>query len=159
MSINPLSFMRNMVKTAALFIILSFSHFALAQDPIETGFFNNKAIYGYDTVAYFTQNKAVKGSQNYTTTWRGADWFFSSQAHLDLFQSEPEKYAPQYGGYCAYAMATGDFVGIDEEAFVIEDGKLYLNYSASVQEKWLANKAQYIEQADTEYQQAIHLNN
>jgi len=151
MSINPFVFMRGTAKAAALFIILSFSHFAFAQDPIETGFFNNKAIYGYDTVAYFTQSKALKGSDHYTMSWRGADWFFSSQAHLDLFKNDPTKYAPQYGGYCAYAMATGDFVGIDEDAFVIDEGKLYLNYSTSVQEKWLANKTQYIEQADAQY--------
>jgi len=146
-------------KVAALFIMLSFSQGVLAQDPIETGFFNNQAIYGYDTVAYFTQNKAVKGNNTFSKTWRGADWFFSSQANLDLFSDDPEKYAPQYGGYCAYAMATGDFVGIDEDAFVIDQGKLYLNYSASVQKKWLANKAQYIAQADTQYPQSIALDN
>ncbi|WP_158768410.1 YHS domain-containing (seleno)protein [Paraglaciecola sp. L1A13] len=151
MSINALAHLSHVAKTALLFVILSFSQTALAQDPIETGLFNNKAIYGYDTVAYFTQDKAVKGSKTFTTTWRGADWFFSSQTHLDLFKADPEKYAPQYGGYCAYAMATGDFVGIDEDAFVIDNGKLYLNYSASVQQKWLANKAQYIQQADAQY--------
>lgn len=151
MTINPLVIVHRIAKIAMLFIMLSVSHFTFAQDPIETGFFNNKAIYGYDTVAYFTSNKAIKGDDAFTIQWRGADWYFSSQAHLDLFESEPEKYAPQYGGYCAYAMATGDFVGIDEDAFVIDNGKLYLNYSASVQQKWLANKAQYIEQADAQY--------
>ena len=151
MTINPFVIVHRIAKIALLVIMLSVSHFTFAQDPIETGFFNNKAIYGYDTVAYFTLNKAVKGDEAFTTQWRGADWYFSSQAHLDLFESEPVKYAPQYGGYCAYAMAKGDFVGIDEDAFVIDNGKLYLNYSASVQQKWLANKAQYIEQADAHY--------
>jgi YHS domain-containing protein len=157
MSIKPFSFARSTAKAAALFILLSFSHFASAQDPIETGYFNNKAIYGYDTVAYFTKNKAMKGSENFTINWRGAEWFFSSQAHLDFFKNDPEKYAPQYGGYCAYAMATGDFVGIDQDAFVIDEGKLYLNYSASVQVKWLANRDQFIEQADAQYAHAIDL--
>tara|TARA_R110002012_G_scaffold58441_1_gene151670 strand:+ start:255 stop:779 length:525 start_codon:yes stop_codon:yes gene_type:complete len=158
MTINPFIIVHRTAKIALLFIMLSASHLALAQDPIETGFFNNKAIYGYDTVAYFTSNKAVKGDDAFTTQWRGADWYFNSQAHLDLFESEPEKYAPQYGGYCAYAMATGNFVGIDEDAFVIDNGKLYLNYSASVQQKWLANKALYIEQADAQYRMQYSTN-
>ena len=155
MSINPLAHLSHPAKTALILLIFSFSQAASAQDPIETGLFNNKAIYGYDTVAYFTEDKALKGSEKFTTSWRGADWFFSSQAHLDLFEDAPEQYAPQYGGYCAYAMATGDFVGIDEDAFVIDNGKLYLNYSASVQQKWLSNKAQYIQQADVQYSNQI----
>lgn len=124
---------------------------AIAAPAIETGLFNNKAIYGYDTVAYFTLGKAVKGDEAFTTQWRGADWYFSNQQHLDLFLSDPEKYAPQYGGYCAYAMSDGRLVGIDEDAFTILDGKLYLNYSKSVMKEWNANAAEYIEQADALY--------
>lgn len=124
---------------------------AMGEDPIETGTFNNKAIYGYDTVAYFTQNKPVKGEDSITSQWRGADWYFSSNKNKALFDANPEKYAPQYGGYCAYAMSKGRFVGVDEEAFTILDGKLYLNYSKSVREDWLEDTSGFIKLADVEY--------
>lgn len=124
---------------------------AMGEDPIETGTFNNKAIYGYDTVAYFTQNKPVEGDENITSEWRGAVWYFSSDEHKALFDANPEQYAPQYGGYCAYAMSRGRFVGVDEEAFTILDGKLYLNYSKSVREDWLEDTSGFIKLADVEY--------
>ena len=143
------------VTMAAIALVMSAQ--ALADDPIETGTFNNKAIYGYDTVAYFTQNKAVKGSDKFMTTWRGAEWFFSSQEHLDMFSADPVKYAPQYGGYCAYAMSDGRLVGIDEDAFTILDGKLYLNYSKSVMNEWRTNTALFIEEADGHYPKLVDL--
>lgn len=130
---------------------------ALADDPIETGIFNNYAIYGYDPVAYFTQNKAVKGSKKYSFGWRGAEWRFASQEHLDMFRGAPEKYAPQYGGYCAYAMSQDRLVGIDEDAFTIHEGKLYLNYSKGVMKDWRADKAAYIQKADAIYPTKVNL--
>lgn len=129
----------------------------LAADPIETGTFNNNAIYGYDTVAYFTQNKAVKGDKKITTEWRGALWHFSTEEHKAMFVAEPEKYAPQYGGYCAYAMSDGRLVGIDEDAFTILDGKLYLNYSKSVMKEWRTNTDLFIKEADAEYPTLVDL--
>ena len=138
-------------------LLVAFSSTAFADDPIETGTFNNKAIYGYDTVAYFTQDKAVKGSKDFMTNWRGAEWYFSSQQHLDMFTAEPEKYAPQYGGYCAYAMSDGRLVGVDEEAFTILDGKLYLNYSKSVMKEWRTNTAQFIQEGDSWYPKLVGL--
>lgn len=143
------------ITMAAIALVMSAQ--ALADDPIETGTFNNKAIYGYDTVAYFTQDKAVKGSDKFMTTWRGAEWFFSSQEHLDMFSADPVKYAPQYGGYCAYAMSDGRLVGIDEDAFTILDGKLYLNYSKSVMNEWRTNTALFIEEADGHYPKLVDL--
>ncbi|MBO1256821.1 YHS domain protein [Alteromonas sp. 5E99-2] len=137
------------------FALLSFNVFA--KDAIETGTFNNKAIYGYDTVAYFTQNKATKGSEKYTSQWRGADWYFSSAEHKALFDENPEKYAPQYGGYCAYAMAAGNFYGIDPDIFTIDKGKLYLNYSAGVQKKWEKKQAEFIIDADKNYPDLVDL--
>ncbi len=140
-----------------LFSTLIAMHSFAKEPPIETGFFNNDAIYAYDTVAYFTQSKAVKGSEKYQTQWRGALWSFSSQQHLDMFKQEPEKYAPQYGGYCAYAMADGRLVGVDEEAFTIVDGKLYLNYSKSVMEDWREDIPGYVEKADVAYPTLVDL--
>jgi YHS domain-containing protein len=134
---------------------LSLPSLAFSEDPIETGTFNNKAIYGFDTVAYFTQNQAVEGNEGIQSEWRGATWYFASTEHKARFDAEPEKYAPQYGGYCAYAMSKGRFVGVDEEAFTIHNNKLYLNYSKSVREDWQEDKDAYIDLADVEYPAGI----
>ncbi len=145
------------VKSILLSVALLFALPALADDPIETGTFNNYAIYGYDTVAFFTENKAVKGNKKITHEWRGAEWHFSSEANRDMFKADPVKYAPQYGGYCAYAMSDGRLVGIDEDAFTIHEGKLYLNYSKSVMKEWRSNMAQFIAEADALYPTLVDL--
>ena len=113
-----------------------------AEPPINTlknslfGGRTDTAINGYDTVAYFTVGKPVKGQDALAIEWMGAKWKFSTQAHLDLFKANPEKYAPQYGGYCAYGVVQDNLVKVEPEQFTIRDGKLYLNYDASVQKKW-----------------------
>ncbi len=109
------------------------------------------AINGYDTVAYFTVGKPVKGLDNFATDWMGAKWKFASQANLDLFKASPEKYAPQYGGYCAYGVTQGYLVKVDPDQFTIRDGKLYLNYDAGVQAKWAQDPSGYIKEADARF--------
>ncbi|MFT5674114.1 MAG: hypothetical protein ACI808_000020 [Paraglaciecola sp.] len=146
-----------LLKIISAFTLLLLASTAFAADPIETGTFNNNAIYGYDTVAYFTENKAVKGNKKINFEWRGALWHFASKAHRDMFVADPEKYAPQYGGYCAYAMSDGRLVGIDEDAFTIHEGKLYLNYSNSVMKEWRAEMAKYIAEADLLYPTLVDL--
>lgn len=94
------------------------------------------AIKGYDPVAYFTAAKPVKGESGFTFDWNGATWRFASAAHRDTFKAAPEKYAPQFGGYCAWAVSQGYTAGIDPAAWKIVNGKLYLNYSPEVQKKW-----------------------
>jgi YHS domain-containing protein len=94
------------------------------------------AIRGYDAVVYYQQSAPVKGSSQFKYQWRGATWLFASAENRDLFQADPERYAPQYGGYCAYAVSKGRTASIDPEAWKIVDGKLYLNYSKGVQKKW-----------------------
>ena len=106
------------------------------------------AIKGYDPVAYFTQGAPVKGSSQFAHQWMGATWLFANSQDRDLFMASPEKYAPQYGGYCAYAVSQGHTAGIDPEAWTIIDGKLYLNYSKGVQRKWQMDTKGGIEQAD-----------
>jgi len=130
--------------------LFTFSAFA-ADDAVSTGFFNNVAIDGYDTVAYFTEGKPVEGSDKFETIWRDATWKFSSQENLDLFKQAPTKYAAQYGGYCAWAMSDGKTAGIDPEVWHIEDGKLYLNYNTSVQKEWFLNLKNDITSADKFY--------
>lgn len=96
---------------------------------INTGYFGNVAIKGYDPVAYFTEQQAVKGSQNLSYDWFGARWIFSSEQHKTMFSKNPVKFAPQYGGHCADGVAYGDLTrNIDPQAWRIIDGKLYLNY-------------------------------
>ena len=109
------------------------------------------AINGYDTVAYFTPGKPVMGQDALATDWMGAKWKFASQANLDLFMANPEKYAPQYGGYCAYGVANDNLVKVEPDQFTLRDGKLYLNFNAEVQAKWLKDPAGFIKTADAKF--------
>jgi len=109
------------------------------------------AIRGFDTVAYFTQGKSVKGSTDFEVAWSGATWQFSSQEHADLFKSDPEAYAPQYGGYCAYGVAQDYLVKIEGEQWKIEEGKLYLNYDKKVQRTWTRDIPGYISSANSKF--------
>ena len=109
------------------------------------------AIRGTDPVAYFTEGEAVAGNSEYQTEWNGAVWQFASAENQELFESDPEAYAPQYGGYCAKAMSEGNVVSVDPEAWKIVDDKLYLNYSKGVQQQWLEDVEGNIALADEMY--------
>ncbi len=130
---------------------------AAAAPPVNTlkgGLFGGRAgvaILGYDPVAYFSDGKPVRGDAAHVFEWMGAKWQFASQSHLDLFKADPEKYAPQYGGYCAYGVSQDNLVGIEPDKFKILGGKLYLNYDAEVQATWLKDPAGYIRQADAKF--------
>jgi YHS domain-containing protein len=139
---------------AALF----FDTAAIAVEPVINTLKNSllggrtdTAINGYDTVAYFTVGKPVKGLDSFVYEWNGAKWKFSSQDNLDLFKGSPEKYAPQYGGYCAYGVAQGSLVKVEPDQFTVRDGKLYLNYDAGVQSKWLKDIPGYNKAADAKF--------
>jgi YHS domain-containing protein len=106
------------------------------------------AIKGYDPVAYFTDQKPVKGRPAFEYLWNGAKWRFASAEHLDLFKVAPEKYAPKYGGYCAYAISQGKIVDIDPEAWTVFEGRLYLNVSKDVRRLWEKGKDEHIRKAD-----------
>ena len=106
------------------------------------------ALYGYDAVAYQSDNAARKGSPEYTATYEGNTYRFVSAAHRDAFKADPAKYVPAYGGYCAYGVANGHKVKIDPEAYRVVDGKLYLNYDKGVQKKWLSDIPGNIAQAE-----------
>lgn len=94
------------------------------------------AIDGTDPVSYFTEAAPVAGSRQITHDWNGATWQFSSQDNKAKFAANPEAFAPQYGGYCAYAVSEGYTASTIPEAWKIVDGKLYLNYSRRIQRKW-----------------------
>ena len=104
------------------------------------------AIKGYDPVAYFTEGKAVKGDRQFSFTWQNSEWHFASEANMKAFQAEPEKYAPQFGGYCAYGVSQGYAPATDPTAYTIADGKLYLNYNHKVSDKWNGDRDAYIVQ-------------
>ncbi|MDX1976669.1 MAG: YHS domain-containing (seleno)protein [Pseudanabaenaceae cyanobacterium bins.68] len=109
---------------------------------------NGVALDGQDVVAYFTQKKQVAGTKQFTHKWNGATWQFSSANHRDLFAKNPEKYAPQYGGYCAKAASNGDLATTVPTAWEVRDGKLYLNYSAEAQQEWLQDTPKKIVSAN-----------
>ena len=106
------------------------------------------AIRGYDPVAYFTIGKPTRGSDQFTASWQGATYKFASAANLELFKAEPAAYAPQYGGYCAYAVSKGATAGTVPDAWTIVDGKLYLNYSLGVRKRWRKDVPGHIRAAD-----------
>jgi len=112
---------------------------------------NHVAIKGYDTVAYFTDGKAVKGSSAFEYFYDDAKWQFSSATHRDLFAADPDRYMPQYGGFCAGAMVFGDLTPADPEAWVIVDGKLYMVAKKAMVEGWKADAAENIGAADKQW--------
>lgn len=111
----------------------------------------DKAVRGYDVVAYFTEGQPVEGSKEFTTEWKDATWQFASQDNLDRFLANPQAYAPQYGGYCAFALSRGSLVSSDPEAWKIVDGKLYLNYNKRVQRRWEEDIPGHISTADANW--------
>lgn len=141
-------------RYSLLFTFLFLSGFVLAQKP---AVYSTKdgAIKGYDPVAYFKESKPVKGSEDLNYSWNGTNWYFSSQENLDAFKQEPEKYAPQYGGYCAYAVSQGYTAKIEPDAWKIVEGKLYLNYNQSIKKKWEADQAAYIKSANVNWPKVV----
>jgi hypothetical protein len=113
------------------------------------------AIRGYDPVAYFAEAKPVKGLREFSHQWQGATWRFASAQNRERFAADPRKYAPQYGGYCAYGVANNYAVSIDPAAWRIVDGKLYLNYSKGVQADWNRDVPGYIRKADANWPGAL----
>ena len=130
-----------------LFAFIAIALIAHAEKPVNSTLFG-VAIKGYDPVAYFTDSKPVEGSSDFTFEWNGAKWRFVNAEHLAAFKAAPEKYAPQYGGYCAWAVSQGYTAGIDPAAWKIVEGKLYLNYSTDVQKKWSGDIPGNIGKAD-----------
>ncbi len=114
---------------ASIALLASIVQTASAEEVVNTGYFGDVAIKGYDPVSYFTANKAVEGSAEFSYRWLGAEWHFTSAENRDLFKADPVKYAPQYGGYCADGVSFGTITtNIDPKAWRIIDGKLYLSY-------------------------------
>lgn len=141
-----------------VFAVLLINSAAFAQQATRTAQFNLEkgvAIQGYDPVAYFTQNKAVKGKKEFAVAAEGVTYYFSTAENKELFKKDFKKYEPQYGGWCAYAMgATSEKVEIDPETFKIAGGKLYLFYHSwtnNTLTKWNKDEANLKPKADASW--------
>lgn len=129
---------------------IGFSAFASAGADTETDA-NNVILAGHDVVAYFTENKPVEGSADFTATYNDAIYRFSSAKNRDMFKANPVKYAPQYGGFCAYGMTFGKKFEIDGKAFEVVDGKLYVNKNLNVYKAWKEDVPLHIDQANDQW--------
>ncbi|MEM7611059.1 MAG: YHS domain-containing (seleno)protein [Pseudomonadota bacterium] len=133
----------------AILILIGISMPAHAEkDPIYTGFFSNTALKGYDPVSYFTTGSPAKGDKSFSHEWQGAKWLFTSAENRDRFIAAPEDFAPQYGGYCAWAVAQGYTASGDPEVWKIVDGKLYINYNDKVGATWQEDPQGFIALGD-----------
>ena len=140
--------MRAKILFTAAAILFSVQALAAKEPVFSTG---EGAIRGYDPVAYFTEQQPVKGSQDISHSWNDATWYFSTKENRAKFVSSPEKYAPAYGGYCAYAVANGYTATTDPDAWSIVGDRLFLNYSLGVKRRWEKNVSGYIKSADANW--------
>lgn len=131
--------------TAAALLLLG----ACAAPSTDTG--TRLGAEGYDVVAYFTEGAAVRGSPAHTVTWHGREWRFASAEHQQRFRAEPDRYAPAYDGYCAWAMSKGRLAKGRAQHWAIHEGRLFLNCNAEVHQIWLDNRERMIEAADREW--------
>lgn len=130
----------------SLMVLLAVAVAAFAQDR-----YNTPGLVGYDPVAYFTDGKAMRGSGYHVTLHDGVTYAFTSNEHKKLFEADPRKYLPAYGGYCAYGVAVGKKFVTDPEAWKIVDGTLYLNLDKDIQKKWEKDIPGYIKKAEANW--------
>ncbi len=109
------------------------------------------AINGYDPVAYFTMAKPVKGESTHVVSYMGADWQFATAENKSLFEGDPEKYAPKYGGYCAYAVSKGGTATTSPDAWTVYEDRLYLNFNTTVRGIWSEDIPGNIVKADANW--------
>lgn len=115
------------------------------------------AIRGYDPVAYFKEQTDVLGSADHAITWKGAEWRFANAENLADFEADPERWAPQYGGYCAFAVAKGYTAKTEANAWSIHNDKLYLNFSLAVRARWAISKERFIMDADANWPDVLNV--
>ena len=125
------------------------------QADVYTGIFSSLAVGGYDAVAYFKENRPVQGKAEFSTQYKGATWQFSSADNLAAFKANPTAYAPQYGGYCAWAVSQGYTASANPNNWRIVDGKLYLNYNTEIQRRWEQDIAGHIRTANANWPRVL----
>jgi YHS domain-containing protein len=146
------------MKKIVLFLILSAAGIAAScsnAEPLKAvnTTEENVAVKGFDTVAYFTAQQAVEGNPRFSFIWNGAKWYFSSPENMEKFKAAPENYAPQFGGYCAFAVSKGYTADGDPQAWKVVGGKLYLNYNQKVKEMWEAEQPKRIADAEKNWEE------
>ena len=145
---------RRLFSTGAIVLLcvtigIANSTYAVAGSPVPAvNATDGVGLKGYDPVAYFTSGQPTKGSEQYSTTWKGVNYRFASAENLRRFKVDPDRYLPRYGGYCAYAMAHDRIADIDPSRWTIVDGKLYLNNGYLAQSLWSLDKSGNIQSAD-----------
>ena len=139
-----------MNKLIIVFAFIGVSTFAQKPKVFST---EDGATNGYDPVAYFEDSKPAKGVKEFSYTWNDAVWYFSSTENLEAFKSDPGKYAPQYGGYCAFGTSRGYKASTLPEAWTVYNDKLYLNYNLKVLETWTKTKEEFIIKADKNWKE------
>lgn len=148
--------MSKFIKVLFAALILSVGALSTAQsahaksDEIYTSWRNNLAVGGYDVVS-FHQGSPVVGKPKIKTMWKGAEWLFASQDNLDTFLADPEKYAPAYGGYCAWALANNKLAKGKPKHWTIKDGVLYLNFNKKIKDRWLKDMDGFIAKGDANW--------
>ena len=136
----------------AMIAMLTFSTGTVAGDYAHS----TPAVQGYDVVSYQTGKRPVRGNGNYVASHQGATYLFSSKANLELFKNNPDKYAPAFGGYCAFGVSVGKkFVG-DPEVWRVVDGTLYLNLDTGIQSEWLKDVSGRIKTANATWEKIKH---
>ena len=138
-----------LVLLAALALGTAWSIGYFASDAVYTT--QNGAIDGYDPVAYFTSGTATAGDPRITAEWRGVQWRFADESHRDLFLADPEKYAPAYGGYCAWAMGNAYTAHGDPQQFSVVNGRVFLNFDAATKAKWVVESDRLVAAGDTHW--------
>ena len=143
---------RNAFRALAVLTALSAAAPVAFADKAQvyTGRFSNTAVGGYDAVSYHT-GTPQKGDKAFATDYQGAEYRFANQANLDAFKENPAAYAPQYGGYCAWAVSQGYTAKGSPKHWRVVDGKLYLNYNGDVQKTWEADIPGFVEAADANW--------
>ncbi len=143
------------MKSVYVFNLLLTLTFVLIFPEISESRNEKIAIDGYDPVAYFTHSKAAEGNKLNSYQWHNYTWMFTSKKNMELFASNPEKYTPQYDGYCAWAMSSGRMAKTDPKIWKIVNGKLYLNCSMSAFKKWEVDIPGNIKKADEYWRKKI----
>ena len=146
----PPSMLRRAIAPLVMVVLGLAAGAAPAIEPVFSTTFGG-AIRGYDPVAYFAEGRPVEGKRAHRHEWMGATWSFASAKNRTAFVANPEKFAPRYGGYCAWAVSQGYTASIDPDAWRIVDGALYLNYSLAVREQWEQDIPGHIASADVNW--------
>lgn len=142
-----------MITLALVFSAVSAAP-ALAAESIYTSWKNNLAVGGYDTVSFFS-GKPQEGKKEYTFDYAGAQWRFATRGNLDLFKTNPAAFMPQYGGYCAWAVAKNKLAKGSPEHWHVEDGKLYLNFNARIKRRWGKDIPGFVSSAENNWPEIL----